>query len=148
MSERFTFRVAVYWLIRDKEGKILIMKRWENLPSAPWMYQMPAGNVDWGETLFNSLKREMKEELCIDIKEEDTEHVHTFHVTLQNWIEYLNLLFEIKDYEWKIQIWEPDKCESLWFYQLWELECLNLMKNDRVALENLAKWKRISEIKI
>jgi len=51
-------------LIVNKEGKILVLK------SKKWhgKYIFPCGHVDFGETLQDALKREVKEETALDIK--------------------------------------------------------------------------------
>ena len=56
-------RLTVGVLILNNEGKIFLMKspKWEN------RYLVPGGHVDFGETLEQAAKREVKEETNLDI---------------------------------------------------------------------------------
>jgi 8-oxo-dGTP pyrophosphatase MutT (NUDIX family) len=59
------FYASVYWIIKNREWEILFAKRGKNASWFIWRYQIPAGHIDWGETIFEALRREMKEELTI-----------------------------------------------------------------------------------
>jgi 8-oxo-dGTP pyrophosphatase MutT (NUDIX family) len=65
------FYASVYWIIKNREWEILFAKRGKNASWFIWRYQIPAGHIDWGETIFEALRREMKEELTIEIYEKD-----------------------------------------------------------------------------
>ena len=49
-----------------KQNKVLLVKR--KNPPAQGMWAIPGGKVQWGETLKQALRREIKEELNIDIE--------------------------------------------------------------------------------
>ncbi len=49
-----------------KQNKVLLVKR--KNPPAQGMWAIPGGKVRWGETLKQALRREIKEELNIDIE--------------------------------------------------------------------------------
>lgn len=55
--------VAVGALVFNKEGKLLIIKapKWGNF------YSIPGGHVEFGETLEEALKREIKEETGLNV---------------------------------------------------------------------------------
>lgn len=57
-------RVTVAGMIFDEEGKILLLR------SRKWFgkFVLPGGHVEFGESLEDALKREVKEETGIDIK--------------------------------------------------------------------------------
>lgn len=57
-------RVIIGVLIYDEEGKIFLAKsnKWKN----KWV--VPAGHLEWGETMHECAKREIKEETNIDIE--------------------------------------------------------------------------------
>lgn len=54
-----------------KNNKILLPKRSANLKKMPNMYEFPGGKIEKGETLKEGLKRELQEELSIDVDIED-----------------------------------------------------------------------------
>jgi len=51
-----------------KEGKLLIAKRADTKSFLPGKYELLGGHVEFGETMEESLVRELNEELHIDIK--------------------------------------------------------------------------------
>lgn len=54
-----------------KNNKILLPKRGSKLKKMPNMYEFPGGKVEKEEQLKDGLKRELSEELCIDVDIED-----------------------------------------------------------------------------
>ncbi len=60
-----TFSVAVSSII-EYEGKILIARRAQNRDFAPNIWEFPAGRLEPGESPYDALKRELKEELNLD----------------------------------------------------------------------------------
>ncbi len=60
-------KVAVGAVIIEK-NKVLLVKR--KNPPAQGEWAIPGGKVRWGETLREALKREMKEELNVEIRPE------------------------------------------------------------------------------
>lgn len=57
--------VAVGALIRNKEGKLLLVR------SPKWLdkrYSVPGGHVEYGERLEEAVKREVKEETNLDVE--------------------------------------------------------------------------------
>lgn len=66
MEERFKIACEVHFII-IKDGKILLQRRNNPNKHGYGMLGMPAGHLEEGENVYDALKREMKEELGIDI---------------------------------------------------------------------------------
>ena len=64
-------QINVVGAILMKEGKILCAQRSEKM-SLSHLWEFPGGKIEPGETPQNALKRELNEELLIDVEVEDT----------------------------------------------------------------------------
>lgn len=54
-------------ILLDKEGRYLLGQRPEGKPYAGY-WEVPGGKIEGGESVFDALKRELQEELGIDIE--------------------------------------------------------------------------------
>jgi len=55
-------------IIREKDNKVFIARRKENKEFSPGLWETIGGRIEKGETAEGALKREVKEELNVDIK--------------------------------------------------------------------------------
>ena len=111
------FKSAVH-IILINDNKILLQKR---KGSKLWSgyYALPAGHIDEGETQYDALVREAKEELGIEINPNDI--INNYVVLRRNFFEidgkilepYIDYYFEIKKYNGVPKIIEEDKCDEL-----------------------------------
>lgn len=133
---------AVYWIIRDDEWKILMQRRantWYN----DGLLQLPSWHIEWAETYRQALKREMKEEIWIEIEDKDIILKHVLH-RICTWDRvYYDIFLEINSYHWKIQNCELDKCSELDFF---DIQHPDFTEYNKAVLENIDKWVQISEI--
>ena len=58
---------AVCMAIVDKHGKLLLTRRPKHMRVFPWAWVLPGGGVEHGETLEESVIREIHEETGIQI---------------------------------------------------------------------------------
>ena len=61
-------RIVVGGIILNNKGQALIVKRSDNDSFLPGILEFPSGHIDPGETIFEALIREIKEETNYDIK--------------------------------------------------------------------------------
>lgn len=106
------FLSAIYLIIKNDEGKILLQRR-QGSKLWPGFLALPAGHVDEGENVYDAAIREAKEELSITITKKDI--IDSFVVNRRNksLAPYFDVYFEIASYEGKIKINEPEKCSEL-----------------------------------
>jgi mutator protein MutT len=108
------YYAAVYGIIENEKWQILLMKR-SNTGYMDGHYGLPSGHLEWYETLKQWIIREIKEEICIDVWEQDLEMVHSSH-RINTWERvYFDFYFLIKTYSWEIWNGEPEKCSDIEF---------------------------------
>jgi 8-oxo-dGTP pyrophosphatase MutT (NUDIX family) len=111
-------------------------------------YVVPMGGHDGKEPLKQSLIREAKEEVNIDLKLSDIEvcHVmHRFHQMPQGLsFEQMDVYFKARSYEGVIKNAEPDTCDEVKFFPLHSLP-ENTAPFIRRAIENMEKGEFFSE---
>ena len=113
------FKSAVH-IILINDNKILLQKR-KGSKLWPGYYALPAGHIDEGETQYDALVREAKEELGIEINPNDI--INNYVVLRRNFFEidgkilepYIDYYFEIKKYNGVPKIIEEDKCDELFW---------------------------------
>ena len=111
------FKSAVHMLI-VKDKKILLQKR-KGSKLWPEYYALPAGHIAEGETQYDALVREAKEELGININPKNV--INSYVVLRRNYFEidgkqlepYIDYYFEISEYDGIPNIMEEDKCDEL-----------------------------------
>jgi len=106
------FLIGVGCLIVDSEGKILLQKR-KNSNFADGKWAWVGGKIKLGEKICDALKREVKEEIGVDIEiisdlsyyEDIVDSVHGIYFG------YVGKILKGKP-----EILEPEKCDGLeWF---------------------------------
>ncbi len=133
MEERYKSMIVVDLMLkrtRNQNEEILLALR-KNTGYNDGKYELPGGHVDENEDIMHAMVREAKEELNIDLKTEDLKIEHILHHFKGN---RLKFIISAKEYEGKLQIGEPDKCEKLEWFNL-----NNLPNNLDTRLEKVLK---------
>lgn len=107
--------VSVGALILNDDGEVLLCKRSKNASNERECWEAPGGAVEYGETLENAVKREIKEELAIDLEllEQFPAGDHIIPGDHQHWVA---TTFLAKIIEGIPNIMEPEKCDEIkWF---------------------------------
>lgn len=138
------FYSAVYWIIENEKWEILFQKR-ANTGFRDWEYQLPAWHIEWRETIINSLIREMKEELDINILEQDLEIKHISHRISKDVRVYFDIYIKITKYSWTIKNAEEDKCSEIKFINTKNIKEQNLFSYDLEVLKKIENWESFSE---
>lgn len=128
---RFKMRVAVH-LISKNNNKVLLLRRY-NTGYEDGNYSVVAGHVDGNETIISAMKREAKEEACIDIDEKDLKIVQVMHRKAED--ESIDYFLYCEKYTGNIIIGEPNKCDELKFYEIDKLP-KNTIPYIKQAIEN------------
>jgi len=110
--QREKFLSSVYLIIKNENGEILLQRR-QGTSLWPGYLALPAGHIDVGETAYDAVVREAKEELGIEIVSDDI--IDSFVVNRKNETlpSYYDVYFEIAKYNGNIMIDEPEKCSEL-----------------------------------
>ena len=137
------FYWAVYGLIKNDVWEILSLKRWSTW-YMDWWYGLPSWHIEWKETFFKALQREIKEELNIDIKESDVELVHICHRISKPYRKYVDVYFNINNYTWVLSNNEPDKHSEMKFIA-WKTQD-KLIPYLQEIFNDIESWNNFSEI--
>lgn len=106
-------------IIYNKEGKILLQKRSD---SGQW--GNPGGAMELGETVLETLKREIKEETSLEIENPEFFAIYSGeneHAIYPNGDEvyYTNVIYKVEDYTGDLQ--KDEESEELRFFSLDEV---------------------------
>ncbi len=134
--------VGVGAAIFNDHNQVLLTLRGKAAKNEVGTWEIPGGAVEFGETFAQALKREVKEELAVDIEVGELVNIcdHLIPDEHQHWVSptYLCTITSGQP-----TIMEPEKCEEIGWFTLDEAEKLPLSlvtKDDVVFLRSfLAK---------
>jgi mutator protein MutT len=117
--------VGVGALIFNDEGKLLLALRGPQAKNERGKWEIPGGAVQFGETIEQALKREILEEIGIEIRIKEMLQLcdHIIPDERQHWVSP-TYICEVVSGTPSIQ--EPGKCEALEWFSLEEAEQLPL----------------------
>src|SRR5512141_403745 len=104
-------RVGIGVMIQNNEGKILLGLRKGSHGAGEWAF--PGGHLEFGETIFETAKREVKEETGLDVKEFELISVadEMRYIKTDN-KHYLNLGVKAVYQGGEPKVMEPNKCSE------------------------------------
>jgi 8-oxo-dGTP diphosphatase len=125
-------------LIFNDEGKLLLSKRGPLAKNERGKWEIPGGTIEYGETLSEGLKREVKEELGVDIEVLELIQVcdHILVEEQQHWVSPTYICRIIKGTP---EILEPGKSVELGWFTLAEAEALPLAQVTAQDIQVLIK---------
>jgi mutator protein MutT len=132
--------VGIGAVIVNSDGKMLLAKRGKKARNERGKWEFPGGAVEFGDTMRDTIIREMKEELGIEI--EPIHHLspidHIIPDEKQHWV---TSMFISKIVKGEPQIMEPDKCSEIGWFTLEEIKKLPL---SIATQEGVLKLKKIN----
>lgn len=131
-------RVGTGAVIINDEGKVLLGKRGKEVREHVGMWETPGGGVEFGETMREALKREMMEELGVEVEVGEMLDVVEF-IDTESGSHAVSPAFVCKIVSGTPKIMEPHKCEEIGWFTWKELEGLSLSP---YALQDLAGFRR------
>ncbi|MBN9606491.1 MAG: NUDIX domain-containing protein [Actinomycetales bacterium] len=110
MSERHRVAIAVYLVLVDSRGRILLLGRsgtgWEDDRMS-----LPAGHVEAGESAMEGMLRECLEEVGVTLRPANLALRHTMH--RHGDPDYVDLYFVATRWAGRPKLLEPDKANRL-----------------------------------
>jgi len=90
-ARELPFGLAVRAIVRDREGRILLVRRSRANKSSPGVWEFPGGKIDPGENFAAALVREVKEECGLNViptravgaVQTETPGIHVVHVMME-----------------------------------------------------------------
>lgn len=132
MAERLIARSAVFIIMRNEAGEILLQQR-ANTSFLDGYYDFAcSGHVDDGESIHEAALRELQEEIGVIADPDDLRLVHINQNYLD--IPYYNFTFTLSKWQGTPEIKEPHKCSDLAYFApdaLPEKCTLNVRINER-----------------
>lgn len=129
MRARFPVTVHLFFF---RENQILILRRF-NTGFRDGEYSVPAGHLDGGEAVLQAAIREGKEEVGVDIAEQNM----TFSTVMHRIEDEERVDFFVQVHKWEGEPFnaEPDKCDDVRWVELNSLPD-NTVPYVRQALDN------------
>lgn len=133
--------VGVGCIITDGKGKYLLAKRGMKAKNERGKWEFPGGSIEFGDTMKDTVIREMKEELGVAV--ELLEHLppvdHIIPNDHQHWV---TSAFIARIVEGSPKIMEPGKCEELGWFTFDEIEKLPLSIATQLNISQLREMVR------
>lgn len=109
---RFRACVAVYGILRDDRGHVLLMRR-AGSGYRDGQLSLPAGHLEGDEDAVSGLRREVREELGVEVVRCELARVMHRRRETPGDDEYIDLFFDVTAWAGEPSIKEPHKCSEL-----------------------------------
>lgn len=114
MSERALTKWAVFVIVRNERGEVLLQRRARDAKYLNGYWDFPSGHGEYDEDIRNTAVRELKEEVGLHGRPEDLQLVHIDQYFVE--ANYINFVFALDVWSGTPGVCEPDKCDGVeWF---------------------------------
>lgn len=143
MKERHKVGCASY-LILLRGNQVLLTRRF-NTDFQDGKYGLPSGHIEEGERVSDSLVRETREEVGLELDPKNVEMSHVMHRGKgAHDREYIDFFFVCRNWSGEPEIKEPHKCDHMQWFDLDHLP-ENTIFYVRRAIEDALRGKVYSE---
>lgn len=136
-------RVGIGVMIQNEKGEVLMGLRHGSHGEGEWSF--PGGHLEWGETVFETAKREVKEETCLDVNKfkliavvDELRYIKTDNK------HYLNIGVKAEYQGGDPKIIEPEKCKEWRWFSLDDLPD-KLLEGAELEIRNFKSGEIYSE---
>jgi len=132
MTERFMTRAAVFTVVYNSKGEILLQQRGPHSYLAGH-WDFPSGHLEAGEDMRVTAVRELQEETGLVASAETLTLRHVDHYYIE--VDYLNFVFELRSFDGEPAIMEPEKCSAIGWFKPDQLpeQCVNVVRAYQAA---------------
>lgn len=132
--------VGIGAAILNDEGKLFLSLRSQNTRNEKGLWETPGGGLEFGETMEQTVIREMKEEYGIEIEPIKILHVydHILKGEKQHWVA---ITFICKIKSGTPTIMEPHKCDGIGWFSYKEAMKLPLTHTAKMDIKELMNLK-------
>ncbi len=136
VHENNLYHRHVSCFILNKDGEVLLQRRAVTKKKNPGIWSKTGGHVDAQETVIEALKREVMEEIGLEIKDDNLFFMNKYKSTNPNYFSY-NYIYvtDKKTDDYKLQKDEVDKVE---YFKIEDLE--NEIRNNNKSFD-FYYWK-------
>lgn len=132
-------RVGIGVMIQNEKGEVLLGLRQGSHGAGEWSF--PGGHLDWGETVFECAKREIKEETGLDVSEGELISVaDEMRYLISDGKHYVNIGIKVKYQGGEPAVMEPDKCLKWYWFNLDNLP-KELFEGTELTIKNFKAGK-------
>lgn len=135
MATHRSFLVAAH-LILLKEDQVLLCRRYQT-GFEDGKYHLPAGHLEWGETIRQAMVREAKEELGISFIDGQLQPAFVMHRQSRPDDIRIDYFFTAQAWQGEVANQEPAKCDDVRWFPISALP-EQMVEYARFAVQNLS----------
>ena len=133
-KERYKMPVSVQILLFNENGEVLLLKR-KKTGFGDSKYGFIGGHVEKGENVKKAIIREVKEQIGVEIAENDLKFRNIMNRKVNQDVEYIDFIFIAKKWKGNIRNMEPEKCSELKWCSLNKLPN-NILDFEKYIIDN------------